>query len=91
MDQTKTEYLPEGNWVERRFSLQEQVNSLRATERRQRGQINRLRWAMNKAREKLGIYHANVGGVYMGGMEYTALIALIDESLSEKRDEETNG
>lgn len=39
------------------------------------------RHALMLAREKLAIYRAAHGGEYLGGMEYSALMKLIDEAI----------
>lgn len=39
------------------------------------------REALIKAREKLQLYRANCSGEYVGGMEYTALIKIMDEAI----------
>lgn len=39
------------------------------------------RAALRAAKQKLELYRAQHSGEYIGGMEYTALIALIDEAL----------
>ncbi len=44
-------------------------------------QLEHLRNALTLAREKLKLYRAQHSGEYIGGMEYTALMQLIDEAL----------
>ncbi len=39
------------------------------------------RLALMQAREKLALYRAEHSGEYIGGMEYTALLKLIDEAI----------
>ena len=46
-----------------------------------RGKVDRLQTALGYAREKLGLYRAQHAGNYVGGIEYTALIKMIDASL----------
>lgn len=44
-----------------------------------------LRKALLLAKEKLALYRAAHGGEYVGGLEYTALVKLIDDALDFKR------
>ncbi len=44
-------------------------------------QVYALRTALGYAREKLELYRAQHSGVYVGGIEYTALMRMIDEAL----------
>jgi len=48
--------------------------------------INKLRTALGYAREKLALYRAEHDGSYVGGIEYAALLRLIDEALNAKKD-----
>ena len=45
-------------------------------------QIELLRSVLDHAREKLEIYRDHSDGAYRGGVEHTALIRMIDESLA---------
>ncbi len=45
------------------------------------GRSANRRMALMKAREKLVLYRAQHSGEYIGGMEYTALLKLIDEAI----------
>ena len=45
-------------------------------------QVDALRTALGYAREKLEFYRAQHSGEYVGGIEYTALIRMIDEALT---------
>lgn len=45
--------------------------------------IAHLERALAYAREKLVLYRAVHGGEYVGGMEFTALLRLIDEAASQ--------
>lgn len=47
-------------------------------------EIGRLRTALKAAKEKLTIYRASRSGEYSGGMEYTALMKLIDNALGQR-------
>jgi len=49
-------------------------------------EIERLRAALEKAKEKLELYRIKNSGKYVGGMEYGALMNLINDLLG-KRDE----
>lgn len=50
-------------------------------------QIERMRTALKHSKEKLELYRAAHGGEYVGGMEYTRLIAEIDKLLSDSEPE----
>ena len=47
-----------------------------------RGEVCKLRDVLADAKEKLAIYRSLHNGEYAGGMEYTALMAKIDEALN---------
>ena len=55
---------------------------LRSKLDKQRQRIELLRATIGHAREKLEIYRDHSSGEYHGGIEHTALIRMIDESLS---------
>jgi len=44
---------------------------------------NRLKVALGYAREKLEFYRAEHSGAYVGGIEYTALIKMIDAAMQQ--------
>lgn len=46
---------------------------------------DQLRTALGYAYEKLQLYRAQHSGEYIGGIEYTALMAMIDRALSPDR------
>ena len=46
--------------------------------------IAHLESVLRLAQEKLAIYRAGTAGEYTGGLEYTALIALIDSALGTR-------
>lgn len=45
--------------------------------------IARMRSALINAKEKLGLYRCQHSGDYIGGIEYTQLIRMIDEALAD--------
>ncbi len=59
--------------------------SLSAENATLREQSKKLREALLMARQKLVLYRANSSGAYHGGMEYTALLSMINAALSPDR------
>jgi hypothetical protein len=65
-----------------KLKLREDLPATIEEHRALRQQVLLLSEALKQAREKLVLYRKDHSGIYIGGVEYTALIRQIDEALN---------
>jgi hypothetical protein len=60
-----------------------EIDGLKAEIARLRMEADSLRGTLKKCKQKLGLYRQSHGGEYVGGTEFTQLIAEIDRALGQ--------